>query len=84
MKKTFYKTPLIISVSVFSLCMTLLWVMHVEELNTRVALMGASYALICFAFLVFQIMAFARAHIYYDEDVENIKMKVFEVEQDEV
>jgi hypothetical protein len=77
------KLPLLIAISTFSISMIFLWVIHYSEMNKTIILVGGGYALMCFAFLVFQIMAFVRAHIIYDEDVEGIKMKVFEVEQDE-
>lgn len=83
MQKKMLKLPLIIAISVFSLSMVLLWVAHAGEINRSILLMGASYALLCFVFLIFQIGAFVRAHVVYDEDVEGIKMKVFEVENDE-
>lgn len=81
--KRFFKVPLLIAVSVFSISMIFLWVVHYSEMNKSIIIIGGGYALMCFAFLVFQIAAFVRAHIVYDEDVEGIKMKVFEVEKDE-
>jgi hypothetical protein len=81
--KKFFKVPLLIAVSVFSLSMIFLWVVHYSEMNKSIVLIGGGYALLCFAFLAFQIIAFVRAHIVYVEDVEGIKMKVFEVEKDE-
>ncbi len=81
--KKFYKLPLLIAVSVFSISMIFLWVVHYSEMNKSIILIGGGYAIMCFAFLAFQIAAFVRAHVVYDEDVESIKMKVFEVERDE-
>lgn len=77
------KVPLLIAVSVFSISMIFLWVVHYSEMNKAIIWIGGGYAFMCFAFLVFQIGAFARAHVVYDEDVEGIKMRVFEVEKDE-
>lgn len=79
-----YKLPLLIAISVFSISMIFLWVVHYSEMNKSIIFIGGGYALMCFVFLVFQIMAFVRAHIVYDEDVEGIKLKVFEVEKDEL
>ncbi len=81
--KSVITIPLLIAVSVFSISMIFLWVVHYSEMNKAIVFIGGGYALMCFTFLVFQIGAFARAHIIYDQDVENIKMKVFEVERDE-
>jgi hypothetical protein len=77
------KLPLLIAVSVFSISMVFLWVVHYSEMNKAIIWIGGGYAFMCFAFLVFQIGAFARAHVVYDEDIEGIKMRVFEVERDE-
>lgn len=81
--KKILKVPLLIAISVFSISMILLWVVHYSEMNKMIVWIGGSYAFMCFAFLIFQIGAFARAHVIYDEDVEGIKMRVFEVEKDE-
>jgi hypothetical protein len=81
--KRMTKLPLLIAVSVFSISMIFLWVVHYSEMNKAIIVIGGGYAFMCFAFLVFQIGAFARAHVVYDEDVEGIKMRVFEVEKDE-
>lgn len=83
-KKKMMKVPLLIAVSVFSISMIFLWVVHYSEMNKAIIWIGGGYAFMCFTFLVFQIGAFARAHVIYDEDVEGIKMKVFEVERDEL
>lgn len=83
MNKKMTKVPLLIAVSVFSISMIFLWVVHYSEMNKAIIWIGGGYAFMCFAFLVFQIGAFARAHVVYDEDVEGIKMRVFEVEKDE-
>lgn len=83
MKKKMMKVPLLIAISVFSISMILLWVVHYSEMNKTIIWIGGSYAFMCFAFLIFQIGAFARAHVVYDEDVEGIKMRVFEVEHEE-
>ena len=38
------------------------------------------YALVCLFFLIFQIIAFIKAHTDYDEEVEDIKYQVFRAE----
>ena len=81
MKKSMLKIPLLIGISVFSLSMVLMWSTHIGEISQKIALVGTIYAAVCFIFLVFQIGAFVRSHLYYDEDIEAIKMKVFDVEK---
>lgn len=81
--KRMMKVPLLIAISVFSISMIFLWVVHYSDMNKTIIWIGGSYAFMCFTFLIFQIGAFARAHVVYDEDVEGIKMKVFEVEREE-
>ncbi len=75
------RLPLIIAISAFSLSMVLLWATHVGEINRMIMVVGISYASICFLFLVFQIWAFVRSHLVYDEDIEEVKMKVFDAER---
>ena len=82
--KKMFKLPLLIAVSVFSISMIFLWVAHANEINKTIVIIGGTYALMCFTFLLFQIAAFVRSHIIYDEDVEGIKLKVFEVEHDDL
>lgn len=82
-RKRMLRLPLLIAVAVFSISMIFLWVVHFSEMSSSIVLIGGGYAAMCFAFLVFQIGAFARAHVVYDEDVEGIKMKVFEVEDED-
>jgi hypothetical protein len=81
MDRKMFRLPLLIAISVFSLSMVLLWATHVGEINRMVMVVGISYASVCFLFLVFQIWAFVRSHLVYDEDVEEIKMKVFDAER---
>jgi hypothetical protein len=81
--KKFIKLPLILGTAIFSLSMIVLWVVQTNELNKSMMIVGGGYAILCFAFLVFQIAAFVRSHVVYDEDVESIKLKVFQVERDD-
>lgn len=83
MEKQKYATPFVIAISVFSSSMIFLWVSHSDEMTSSIAWLGAGYAIICLSFLIFQIVAFVRAHVVYDEDVESIKLKVFEIEDAE-
>ena len=83
LSRKFFKFPLLISISVFSISMIFLWVVHYSEMNKAIIWIGGGYAFMCFAFLVFQILAFVKAHVIYDDDIESIKMKVFMVEHDE-
>ena len=78
-----YRLPLFIALGVFCVSMLFLWVGHIHEVNQVLAFVGASYALICFAFLVFQIYAFVKAHVDYNEDVEKVKYDVFRAEEEE-
>jgi hypothetical protein len=80
--KKFFKLPLIISAMVFSFGMIVVWITHVGEINKVIAWIGAGYAAICFTFLLFQIYAFVQAHIFYDDDIENVKYKIFEAEDE--
>ncbi len=82
--KKMFKVPLLIAISVFSVSMIFLWVVHFAEMNKSIIIIGGGYAVMCFVFLIFQIAAFVRSHVIYDEDVEGIKLKVFEVERDEL
>lgn len=82
--KKMIKLPLLIAVSVFSISMIFLWVAHANEINKSIVIIGGTYAVLCFTFLLFQIAAFVRSHIIYDEDIEGIKLKVFEVEKDDL
>ncbi len=81
MDKSFYRLPLLIAAAAFSLSMVLLWATHVGEINRTIMLVGISYASVCLVFLVFQVWAFVRSHLVYDEDVEGVKMKVFDAEK---
>jgi hypothetical protein len=74
-------TPLLIGVSAFSISMIFLWATHVGEIDKMIMIVGMIYGSTCFMFLLFQIVAFVRSHVVYDEDVESIKMKVFDAEE---
>ncbi len=81
MDRKVFRLPLLIAISVFSLSMVLLWATHVGEINQMIMVVGISYASVCFLFLVFQIYAFVHSHLVYDEDIEEVKMKVFDAER---
>lgn len=76
-----YRTPLFIAMGVFLTCMLVIWVLDSANLDSTILVVGVSYAVICFLFLVFQLVAFIRAHLSYDEDIENVKFKVLEIEK---
>ncbi len=61
--------------------MIFLWATHVGEIDKMIMIVGMIYGSTCFMFLLFQIFAFVRSHVVYDEDVESIKMKVFDAEE---
>ncbi len=75
-----YLTPAIVSISVFMFCVSVLFIDQKDTMNSIVLYVCLGYALLCLAFLIFQIYAFIKAHVDYDEDVEMVKYKVFEAE----
>jgi F0F1-type ATP synthase assembly protein I len=75
-------TSLFISLGVFILCMLLLWIGGdpAKGGDATLGYVAALYTIICFSFLVFQVYAFARAHIIYDQDIEEVKLQIFDLE----
>ena len=73
-------TPAITSISVFLLCMAILFVEQKDTMTSIVLYVCLGYALVCLLFLIFQIFAFFKAHTDYDEEVEDVKYKVFKAE----
>lgn len=75
-----YLTPAITSIMVFILLIAILFV-ELESETDRI-IMGVCfvYALMCFLFLIFQLFAFIKAHVDYDEETESIKYKVLQAE----
>lgn len=79
-----YLTPAIISITVFLFCTSILFVEQKNTMDSVVLYVCLAYALLCLAFLIFQIYAFIKAHVEYDEDAELIKYRVFEAEGIEI
>lgn len=72
--------PSFIAIGVFILGMIVLFIYEKSSINGMMLFICGIYALTCLLFLLFQMYAFIRAHIEYDEDVERIKYRVFEAE----
>lgn len=79
-----YLTPAIVSISVFLLCISILFNNQKNNMNAVVLYVCLGYAGLCLLFLIFQVVAFVRAHTHYDEEVENVKYQVFEAEGIEI
>lgn len=75
-----YLTPAITSISVFLLCISILFVEQRDTMSSIVLYVCLAYALVCILFLVFQVIAFIKAHTDYDEEVEDVKYDVFRAE----
>lgn len=75
-----YLTPAITSIAVFMLCISILFVEQKNTMNSVILYVCLAYALVCLAFLMFQIYAFVKAHTEYDEEVEDVKYQVFRAE----
>ena len=75
-----YLTPAITAIAIFMLCMAILFVEQKNQMDSVILSVCLAYAVICLLFLIFQIIAFVKAHTDYDEEVENVKYKVFEAE----
>lgn len=76
------KSKLVLAAAIFSLVIVALWVLSVRKSSEAVALIGAGYALLCFAFLVAQIAAFVKAHMDYDQTVEQPKFDLLKLEDE--
>lgn len=74
------KSRLVLLSAVFSLTIVALWVVSVRKSSEAVAFIGAGYGLLCFAFLVAQIVAFVKAHVDYDQTVEQPKFDIMKLE----
>jgi hypothetical protein len=73
-------SKLVLVSALISLVIVVLWVLSVRRSSEAVALIGAGYAFLCFAFLVAQIVAFVRAHMDYDQTVEQPKFDLMRLE----
>jgi hypothetical protein len=74
------KSRLVLLSAVFSLTIVALWVVSIRKSSEAVAFIGAGYALLCFAFLVAQIVAFVKAHVDFDQTVEQPKFDILKLE----
>lgn len=74
------KSKIVLAAAVLSLAIVVMWVLSVRKSSEAVALIGAGYAFLCFAFLVAQIVAFVRAHVDYDQTVEQPKFDLMRLE----
>ena len=79
-----YKIPAFIAISVFVTCMSILFISEKDEMNQMIYMVSSVYALVCLLFLLFQLYAFVQAHTDYDEDIENVKYRVFEAEEEDI
>ncbi len=74
------KSTLIGFSAFFSLAVIVFWIVSVSKSSHVVAFMGAGYGLLCFGFLVAQIIAFVKSHMDYDEVIEQPKYDMIEDE----
>ncbi|QQR79939.1 MAG: hypothetical protein IPJ69_11425 [Deltaproteobacteria bacterium] len=70
------KSTLIGFSAFFSLAVIVFWIVSVSGRSHVVAFMGAGYGLLCFGFLVAQIIAFVKSHMDYDEVIEQPKYDI--------
>lgn len=84
MKGKLFTTSHWISIGVFSFCVALLWIGQGDEMGSMIAWIGGAYALLCFAFLIFQMVAFVKAHAKYDHEIEEVKYQVHELENEDL
>lgn len=75
-----YLIPGFIAMGVFLTCMGFIFLGRGSALDNSIIIVSLFYGVICFAFLIFQMVAFVRAHYEYDEDVEKVKYDVFHAE----
>ena len=75
-----YLTPSIVSITIFLFCISVLFLEQKDVMSSVILYVCFGYALLCLFFLFFQIYAFIKAHVDYDEDIENVKYQVFEAE----
>ena len=69
-----YLTPAIVSIAVFMLCISILFVEQKNQMNSIILYVCLGYAVVCLLFLIFQIIAFIKAHTDYDEEVRRCKI----------
>ena len=75
-----YLTPSITAIAIFMFCIAVLLVEQKNHMDSVILYVCLGYAIVCLLFLIFQIVAFVKAHAEYDEEVEDVKYQVFEAE----
>jgi len=75
------KSRFVLLAAIFSLTIVALWVVSVRKSSEAVAFIGAGYGLLCFAFLVAQIVAFVKAHMDFDQTIEKPKFDILKLEE---
>ncbi len=75
-----YPISALTAIGVFIICLLGIFLPKGGEMNKTGIFICAGYALVCMAFLLFQLYAFVQAHTEYNEETEAIKYKVFEAE----
>jgi len=78
-----YRYIFVLAAVIFSLGVIGLWIVSLYGKNSVLALMGASYALLCTGFLVAQLVAFVKAHLDYDQTIEKPKFDILKLEDQE-
>ncbi len=81
--KRFKKNPLVLAAAFFSLFIVFAWAFAMRQYDRSVAVIGAIYAGLCFSFLVTQISAFVKAHLDYDQSIEEPKYSILLNEEKE-
>ncbi len=78
MKTGFLKSGagmILVAAGVFSGLIAALWFTILDESHQAAAWLGGAYAIICFGFLIFQMIAFISAHADYDQSIEVTKFE---------
>ena len=75
-----YLTPAITGIAVFIFCIAVLMVEQRSRMDRMVLYVCLAYAMVCLFFLIFQMIAFVKAHTDYNEEIEDVKYQVFEAE----
>lgn len=80
MKK--YRIPSFIALGVFIICLAVLLLGNTVTPTNIIYYVSLGYGVLCLAFLLFQLYAFAKAHTEYNEEIEDVKYIVFELEKE--
>lgn len=79
-RKKIYITPLIVAFMVFLLMFMAIIIPYHENRDRIIWIFSLVYGGVCVLFLSFQLFAFIKSHMVYDESIENVKLKVFAAE----